>query len=494
MRRAIVFVAFVLFALQALPYFRHRWVEDESWYSIPATTLLRTGELRNPALPATDYESKVDTRPPLMPLSLAASFSLLGTNVAAARMGEFFAALLTLLIVYRIGSELGNVTAGALAALLLGVDTFFVLASRTARPEVWVALFSSCALLFALRQRTATDYLWVGVFLAAACNFHILGLAPAGAMFLLLVYQKRAGVMRSRQLWMLAAGFVIGVLPVAIWLTSSATNMEAARHMYGRSAGASLAETILKEGSRWADFIGISNQRLHLPFSIPLRLHIALAFLGAFAVLWYRNRNLFNIFAIATIPQLIWWMRLPNATARYYAVVAPLFALATAFALTSLTDRTRWFRVGIGIYIVCVISQVAGNLLILNQARKADYVSLSARLRQAVPLAHSCYAAMTFQFALYDYGCHSYDRTPFSYTAEIQRPEYLILGDRVMMAGSGRGEDDFREVRQMAFAFVERRGELTSEIDDPFYGHLKIFRVSYDSQLPAPNSQTAPSR
>jgi len=225
-----------------------------------------------------------------------------------------------------------------------------------------------------------------------------------------------------------------------------------------------------------------------------LRLHIALAFLGAFAVLWYRNRNLFNIFAIATIPQLIWWMRLPNATARYYAVVAPLFALATAFALTSLTDRTRWFRVGIGIYIVCVISQVAGNLLILNQARKADYVSLSARLRQAVPLAHSCYAAMTFQFALYDYGCHSYDRTPFSYTAEIQRPEYLILGDRVMMAGSGRGEDDFREVRQMAFAFVERRGELTSEIDDPFYGHLKIFRVSYDSQLPAPNSQTAPSR
>ncbi len=494
MHRVVLCLAVVLLAMQALPYFQHRWVEDESWYSIPATTLLRSGELRNPALPATDFESKVDTRPPLMPLSLASSFYVLGTTVAAARIGEFLAALLTLLVVYRIGKELGNVLAGGLAALLLGVDTFFVLASRTARPEAWVTLFSCCALLFALRRRSVTDYLWAGVFVAAACNFHVLGLATAAAIFILLVYQERAGILRSRQLWLYTTGITIGLVPVAVWLISSATNMEAARHMYGRSASFSLLETTLKESGRWADFIGISNQRLHLPFPLPLRLHIALTFLGAFVVLWFRNRTLFSIFAIITIPHLIWWTRLPNATARYYAIVAPLFALATAFALTSLTDRTRWFRAAAAVYVVCVISQIAGNLLILNQARKADYVSLGGKLREAVPLGHSCYAAMTFQFALYDYGCHSYDRTPFSYTAEIQRPEYLILGDRVMMAGSGRGEDDFREVREMSFAFAHQHGELTSEIDDPFYGNLKIFRVTYDGQSLPANPQVAPNR
>ena len=396
MHRVSLFLAFALLSIQALPYFQHRWVEDESWYSIPATTLLRTGELRNPALPATDFESKVDTRPPLMPLSLASSFFVLGTTVGAARIGEFLAALLTLLVVYQIGKELGNVWAGALAALLLGVDTFFVLASRTARPEAWVTLFSCCALLFALRQRRVTDYLWAGVFLAAACNFHVLGLATVAAVFLLLLYQKRARILRSRELWLCTTGIVIGLLPLAIWLTSSPTNMEAARHMYGRTAGFSLLETTLKESGRWADFIGISNQRLHLPFPLPLRLHIALTFLGAFLVLWFKNRPLFSIFAIITIPHLIWWTRLPNATARYFAIVAPLFALATAFAVTSLSDKKPWFRAAAAIYVVCVISQVAGNLLILNQARKADYVSLGVKLREAIPPGKSCYGAMTF--------------------------------------------------------------------------------------------------
>jgi hypothetical protein len=87
---------------------------------------------------------------------------------------------------------------------------------------------------------------------------------------------------------------------------------------------------------------------------------------------------------------------------------------------------------------------------------------------------------MTFQFALFDRECHAYDRAAFSYTAEVQKPEYMILGDRVMMNGSGRGDDDFGEVRQQAFAFVGRMGHLSARIDDPFYGDLRIYRITYD--------------
>jgi hypothetical protein len=176
---------------------------------------------------------------------------------------------------------------------------------------------------------------------------------------------------------------------------------------------------------------------------------------------------------------LIWLVRMPNASSRYYAIVAPAFGLAMGLAVTALAG-TRWYRAAMGVCVLSAVTQVGGTVLLLNQARKADYPALSAKLRAAIPAGHSCYGAMTFQFALLDRECHSYDRTPFSYTAAVQRPEYMILGDRVMMRGSGRGADEFSEVRQQAFAFVERRGQLTARIDDPFYGDLRVYRIDYD--------------
>ena len=117
--------------------------------------------------------------------------------------------------------------------------------------------------------------------------------------------------------------------------------------------------------------------------------------------------------------------------------------------------------------------------MVLRQARRADYPALAAKLRDVIPPGHSCYAAMTLQFALYDRQCHSYDRTPFSYTAAVQKPEYLVLGDYVMMGGSGFGADDFGDLRRQAFAFVASNGRQIAEFDDPMYGDLRVYQVSY---------------
>jgi len=486
----MLWVACALLAVQALPYFQHRWVEDESWYSMPAATLLRTGELRNPAMPATDYESRVDTRPPLMPLSLAAAFRLFGFSVAAARFGEFLAALLTLFVVYAIGRELGDPLAGTIAGLLVASDNFLVLAARTARPEAWVTLCASCGLLLILRSHDTQSWkiaFAAGLAVAAASLFHALGLAWFLGLGLLLVYQERGNVFRSRRGYAYVAAFAIAILPLAIWLFGSPEHVEAARHMYGRSAGGTLAEVLAKEKLRILDFLGVSNQRLHLPSPLPLRLHIALAIAAAFAVLLRRKPRIFWPLAIAAATYLIWLLRMPNPSSRYYAILAPVFGLAMGFAVTALAG-TRWHRAAMAVCALCIVSQVAGMALVLNQARKADYVAVTAKLRAAIPAGHSCYGAMTFQFALFDRECHSYDRTPFSYTAQVQRPEYMILGDRVMMHGSGHGDDDFAEERQQAFAFVARMGHLSARIDDPFYGDLRVYRITYDqpNQTPSP--------
>ena len=56
-------------------------------------------------------------------------------------------------------------------------------------------------------------------------------------------------------------------------------------------------------------------------------------------------------------------------------------------------------------------------------------------------------------------------------------PQYLILYDRVMVSGSGLGDDDFGEVRTKAAEFVRTHATRTGTIEDPFYGDLEIYRV-----------------
>ena len=489
--------ALILLAVQALPYFQYRWVEDESWYSVPAITLLRTGELRNPAMPATDTESQVDTRPPLMPLSLALSFRLFGTNVAAARLGQFLAAVLALLVVCAIGRELGDPLAGGIAAVVLAADNFFVISSRTARPEAWVSLLGACGLLLMLRSHNTNS--WRLAFLAglaagSASLFHVHGLGWFAGLSVLLLSQERGNLLRSPRTYAYFAGFFFAILPFLVWLAASPEHIAAAKHMYGRSAGSTLAAVLAKEKLRVLDLLGVSNQRLHLPVPLPLRLHIVLIISAAFAVLWYRKRIVFWTLVLTVVPQLVWFLRLPNASARYYAILAPVFALGVGLAVSVLSG-TRWKRRGIAACAICIVSQIVGTAVFLNQARKADYPALAVQLRAAIPRGHSCYAALAFHMALADRGCHSYDRTPFSYTSTVQRPEYMILGDRVLLGGSGFGKDDYADVRTEAAAFVERHGHLSARVFDPFYGDLSVYQVTYDvpgKVMPNPDSTKAP--
>jgi 4-amino-4-deoxy-L-arabinose transferase-like glycosyltransferase len=477
--RFLVPLACAVLAVGTLPYFQHRWVADESWNCVPALTLVRTGELRDPAMPASDPESRVDTRPPLMPLSLAASFRLFGVSVGVARSGPLVAALLTLFVTYGIGRQLGGPLAGGLAAVLLAADNFFVLAARTARPEAWVTLFGCCALYFLLRSRSWPSALAAGFCVALSCLFHVLGAGWLVGMALVLVWQERAGVLRSPRSYAYAAGVAIAVMPFALWLFVSPERIASARHTYDRDATVAVSSLLKKESLRFSDYLGIPNERLRFPVALPFRLHVAAAVGAAFAILWRRKRAVFLALALATAPHVAWLIRLPNPSARYLAIEAPLFALAVGLAVVTSMD-TRWYRAALAAWAVCVVTQLAGSALFLYQARNADFPALAQRVQAALPPGHSCYVAMTLQFAVADRGCHSYERTPFAYTVDVQRPEYLVLGDRVMMHGSGIGDDLFKDLRQEAFAFVERHGQLTARIDDPYYGDLRIYRVSYD--------------
>jgi 4-amino-4-deoxy-L-arabinose transferase-like glycosyltransferase len=469
----------VLFLLQVLPYLSYRWVADESWYSIPALNLLQEGRLRNPVFAPTDTESKVDTHPPGTALSIALAFKIFGVGVAQARTPSLLAALGTVVAAFFLGSLLAGRLAGTLAGLLTAADNFLFLSARTARPEAYDAFFVAAAVLLFFYSRRANSF-WLAL-LSALClgvgiNYHVTVFGVAASFFVLLVVEFRSAVWRQRRAWALVLGLAISIAPFVLWIRSSSVNYQAFRQMYvARGESASLQEKLEGESVRYSDLLGFTSQRFGLPTRLPLRLHIVGAILCAFAVLFFRARNLFYQLLALVLPTLIWWVYLVNKSSRYFAILAAILAVVLGAAAEIAFRQWRRRQIVSIVLVTLVLSQIAGNVVFLYKARTADYVAVSAALQKLIPPGSSAYGTITFWMALYNRSYFAWERTPLEYATKTAHPSYVIMNDRVMMHGSGFGEDDYKDLREDLTRFVHENGVLIGKISSQYYGDLEIY-------------------
>ncbi len=478
--RWVVAILCLIFALQVLPLFGYRWVEDESWYSSTGYTLYREGNIRNGIFCELDIESKADTRPIAMPVTLASTFATLGVGPKQARIPEFLACLATIPIAFWLGRLLVSNEAGLLAALLVSVDNVVFLAARTVRPEAFVTFFGALAVLlyFLSRERESVGLAALsGVALGLSFNYHVVGFGVALSLGLLLLYEFRFRILRAKRAWALVLASVATLVPFAVWLFRDPVRLEAFRLLYGRGSKIPFVTLLHGEGIRYADFLGIGNQRLSfLPFPVPLRLHIALLIAASLTVLAWRRPKLFWTVVMLTVPSLFTWPQTGNPTVRYFAIIAPYFALAVGAAWVELR-KTRWKPAFAAWCAVVVLSQIGGNLLVLRQARTANYPAVTRSLRAIIPADAHVYGAITFFVSLHDRPYYSWHRTPLSFAIQKLGVNYMILNDRVLLHGSGYGDDDWREIRETADAFVRTNADLVGRVPDAFYGDLEIYRV-----------------
>jgi 4-amino-4-deoxy-L-arabinose transferase-like glycosyltransferase len=478
--RLVLPILCLLFALQVLPLFSYRWVEDESWYSSTAYTLYREGNIRNGSFGDQDIESKADTRPIGMPVTLAATFRGFGVGPSQARIPEFLACLATVAIAFRLGKLLASTEAGLLAALLVSVDNIVFLAARTVRPEAFVTCFGALSVLLYFLSRERDSVLLAalsGVSLGLSFNYHPIGFGVALSLGLLLLHEFRFRVWRSKRAWVLVLASAATLIPFVVWLFHDPIRLEAFRQLYGRGARFTFLALLHGEGIRYADFLGFGNQRFRfLPFPVPLRLHIALLIAASLAVLAWKRRPMFWTLLMLIVPSLLIWPKTANPTVRYFAVTAPYFALAAGIAWLELR-KTRWRPVFAAWVAVVVLTQIGGNLLVLRQARSANYASVTRSLRTIVPADARVYGAITFFLALHDRKYYSWHRTPLQFAVDQLGVNYMILNDRVLLHGSGYGNDDWQDIRETASAFVRTSADLVGRVPDPFYGDLEVYRV-----------------
>ena len=473
--------ALALLLAQALPLFSARWVEDENWYSSLGYTLMNEGRIRNPMFSELELESKVDMRPPGIALTIGAAFRVFGVGVAQARTPSLLAGAGTVILAFFLGAELCGFWVGAVAATAAAADNFMFLAARTARPEAYVTFFGALAFLLYFRARRTGSVrlaLLSGASVGASVLFHPTGLALGAGLAAASLWECKWRIGRDKIAWALLIGFLLALVPMAARVTSDPEHIQSFRLLYGRGHRAPWSELLAGERSRYSDFIGLGSQRFRTPVPLPLRLHIGILVLAAFTVLYTTDKRLFWPLLLLLLPNLLWWPFLLNNTSRYYSIVGPV--LAVAIAASAVIAWKRWPCTAAAAAAVFVLTQVAGNAVLLYRSRGADYGKLTAQLRAVIPPGRSVYGAPTFWLALHDHVLWSYARTPFDYAIAHLRPDYLILNDRVMMTGFGYGVDDFSQLRREANAFAKHSAVPVSHIASPFYGDLDVYRVDYE--------------
>lgn len=478
--RLLLAAACLLLLLQSVILIHTRWVEDESWLSNEAWTLVQEGTVRMPIFPA-DPRFSGDVTLPVYTRVEAASFALFGLGIPQARLVSALFVLGVVFVVFFLGREIGGPWCGGLAALLAGTDTFLIVAARTARPEAVTAFLCWLALLFCYRAVQRHSVKWAfaaGIACGLGLMCHPLTLAFMGIIGLFFLMRYRWGVFREPLVWVFVITALSPIVPYVLWCFSDAAHIAGFRDMFVAKAGEPLRERIFGEADRWSDFIGLGSQRVALPFRVPLRLHIPIILTCAFVFLFRRNRKIAIPALTVLAVNIAWFFYMVNKGPRYLALLSPLFAIVLGY-LVAQSRQERWHKLAVAALGLVLLTQLAGNAYWLYKSRAADYPGIARELQQIVPPQASVYGATTFWMALHDRTYYAYDRTPFEYAVTRLRPQYLILYDRVMAHGSGHGDDDFVKLRTDATNFVQTHGQFAGKVSNDFYGDMEVYRVSY---------------
>jgi 4-amino-4-deoxy-L-arabinose transferase-like glycosyltransferase len=479
-RSAILIGACLLLLAQALALFSVRWVEDESWYAVTAKTLVNRGETRAPIFQETAGGAQVDPRPPVPFFVMGAFFKVLGTSVRVARLPFLLSALACLFLTYLLGCELGRPWVGLLGALALATDNLFFWAARTARPESMATAFALLGILFYLRSRRKDSVMWAllgGLTVGVGVLVHLNAFAAALSAGVFALIEFGWSIVRRGRPWAFAAGLLLPVLLFIGWGMQDTVHKHEFLGAYAYGEGHPLREIPQLEASRYRDFLGMSSLRVNVPIHVPTRLHIVLALLFSAFLLYRWDRALLGSILCLLLPAMVWWAYERNMTPRYIATGAPYLALLLAGAAAAVWQfRPAWRKAAVVCGVLVLLSQVAGNYLLLYVYRNADYDKLSRQLRSVIPDGACVYGAITFWITFHDRQYYAWNRTPVQYAVD-HGARYLVLNDRVLLHGSGSGTDDWVDRRHEVEAFVKDNAVLVGHAPNSFYGDLEIYRV-----------------
>jgi|PlaIllAssembly_1097288.scaffolds.fasta_scaffold14831_2 4-amino-4-deoxy-L-arabinose transferase-like glycosyltransferase len=218
MHRAALLLLLLVLYLPALGNSSSGTHPDESWHLGTSAEMQAKGEWFTPTLDDVPNWHK----PPLFYWSERAAYSVLGTNLFAARLPSVLAWIAVVLLVLGLGRRMYGEEAGWLAAVLTATAFGWVKYARLAMMDAPMALGLALAAYATWRASEEDDPPWLlAVGVAAAMDFLIKG--PVGAVLVLLLsggflLVRNRGLLLSR--WT-AGAFLLGAAIGLPWYVAS---------------------------------------------------------------------------------------------------------------------------------------------------------------------------------------------------------------------------------------------------------------------------------
>jgi 4-amino-4-deoxy-L-arabinose transferase-like glycosyltransferase len=151
---------------------------DEARFPVLAQQMIESGQWLLPSLNGSPYVNK----PPLLAWLIALLSSLFGeVSPLTAVLPSAAAGLATVFIIYRLGTELWNVTAGRYAAVIAATTQGLHFYERLAMPDMLLTAFGTGSVWALIRMyRRPEGHAWIAFYAALAGGFWVKG--PAGLM------------------------------------------------------------------------------------------------------------------------------------------------------------------------------------------------------------------------------------------------------------------------------------------------------------------------
>ncbi len=290
--------------------------------------------------------------------TLAVVFQLFGVGEWAARLTAIAFGLATLLVVYRLGTELYNERVGIVAAAFLAVMPYHLIVSRQVLLDGPLTLFTSLTLLMLIRFSNTQHARWLyasGIGLGLSFLAKETGIIFIGAVVVFFALRPKV-LLRDCVFALACMGAVMAIHPIALALGG------------GVQSGQNYLVWQLLRGSNHPVTFYLTESLPSLGYAL-----VAVALLGL-AWMWrqhsWRELLLTLWIGVPVVFFLIW----PVKGFHYLLPIAPVVALLAARWVVQAGPQQAWFKAVRAVALIAIVASTAFSSWQVAQSTDATEV------------------------------------------------------------------------------------------------------------------------
>ncbi|HEX2982976.1 MAG TPA: hypothetical protein VHO28_05470, partial [Ignavibacteriales bacterium] len=231
-----------------------------------------------------------------------------------------------------------------------------------------------------------------------------------------------------------------------------------------------------EEWNRFLDFI-----------QFPFRLHLFLILLLSTVVSFFSNEKIIKLMSVITLTVMVLFYMLDSKTVRYFVLILPLMYVSLSFIAYRIyiSAGTVFKRASISALILVIAISLGGNAYLIIKHWNTNYKDFS----NALYFKPQDGKNIIGDLILWD----TFKKADFSaypgLGLEINNYDYVIArygvfgNNNIIMtrtntfahAGNKKRRDEGYKIIEGA---ISKRGTLIKEVDHPYYGNFKIYRMN----------------